>query len=106
MLSPRRNVAGVFALLLALSTVLVVPVDAAQGKAKGQQRGDTITTGVRDPTPGAPTSSRGRGRYTNPRTRRGRYMRTGTVNTITSRRNSSPGTPRRRRVRRGYRHNQ
>ncbi len=106
MLSPRRNVAGVFALLLALSTVLVVPVDAAQGKAKGQQRGDTLTTVVRDPSPGVPTSSRGRGRYTNAGTRRGGYVRTGTIETITSRRNSSPDTPRKRRVRRGYRHNQ
>lgn len=94
-----------FTLMLAFSTFLVIPVDAGQGKAKGHHRGDTITTVVRVPSPGVPGSSRGRGRYTNPGTRRGRYVRTGTINTITSRRNSSPGTPRRRRVRRGYRHN-
>ncbi len=95
-----------FTLMLAFSTFLVIPVDAGQGKAKGHQSRDRMTTAVRDPSPGVPTSSRGRGRYTNPGTRRGRYLRTGTINTITSRRNPSPGTPRRRRVRRGYRHNQ
>jgi len=106
MISLKRSVAGVFALLLALSTVLVAPADAGQGKAKGHQNRDRITTAVRDPTPGVPTSPRGRGRYTNPGTRRGRYERNGTIDTITSRRNSSPGTPRRRRVRRGYRQHQ
>ncbi len=95
-----------FTLIFAFTTVLVVPVDAGQGKAKSHQGRDRVTTVVRDPTPGVPTSSRGRGRYTNPGTRRGRYVRTGTIDTITSRRNSSRGTPRRRRVRRGLRHNQ
>ena len=62
MISLKRSVAGVLALLLALSIVLVAPADAGQGKAKGHQRGDTNTTVVRDPSPGVPTSPRGRGR--------------------------------------------
>ncbi len=106
MFSLKQIVAGVFTLMLVLSTVIVIPVDAGQRKVKGHQSSDRVTTAVRDPTPGVPTSPRGRGRYTNPGTRRGRYVRAGTIDTITSRRNSSPGTPRKRRVRRGYRQNQ
>jgi hypothetical protein len=89
------------ALLLACSTMLAVQVDAGQGRGKGRRKRDGVTVALTDRTPGTPTSPRGRGRNTDPGTSRGRFVRSvGT--TKTNRRNPAPGTPRRRRVRRGH----
>ncbi|HEX8128253.1 MAG TPA: hypothetical protein VF527_04065 [Pyrinomonadaceae bacterium] len=89
------------ALTLACGALLGVPTEAFQGKGKGQQK-RTVPEVIRvDSTPGVPTSARGRGRNTSPGTRRGRYIRSIT-RTNTNMRNPNPGTPRRRRVRRGH----
>src|SRR5215207_4841741 len=99
------RVVGMVGLALTCSAMLAIQVDAGQGRGKGREKGREVTARVAA-TPGTPTSSRGRGRNTSPGTRRGRYVRTvGNSNTNTNQRNPEPGTPRRRRVRRGYTRN-
>ena len=99
------SAAKAVALFLVFVTAAAIPADAGQGKGQGKGRGRG-NGGVpiierQDSTPGVPTSSRGRGRYTNRRTPRGRFIRT-IINTNINRSNPDPGTPRRRRVRRGH----
>ena len=88
-------------LMLTCSAMLAVQVEAGQGRGRGREKRDGVTAVLTDRTPGTPTSPRGRGRHTDPGTSRGRFVRSvGT--TKTNQRNPAPGTPRRRRVRRGH----
>jgi len=100
------RVVRIVGLALTCSAMLAIQVDASQGKGKGRDKRGEVTAAWVDSTPGTPASSRGRGRNTSPGTRRGRYVRAvGNSNTNTNQRNPEPGTPRRRRVRRGYTRN-
>lgn len=105
-----KNAAQAAALSLVLVTTAVIPANAqgrghgGGGQGRGHQGGMSGVTvfGQRDATPGVPTSSRGRGRYTNQGTPRGRLIRSITTRTHDDQRNPDPGTPRRRRVRRHH----
>lgn len=90
---------------LCCAVALTIPAYAGQGKGKGQGKGRNRIDLVRDSTPGIPTSSRGRGRNYNPRTARGRYIRTTSViqtgngsitvpRRVKRGRNTNPGTAR------------
>jgi hypothetical protein len=104
----RNNLSRVVrmaALVLTCSAMLVIQVEAGQGKGKGRVKAGEVPARV-DPTASTPASPNGRGRNTTPGTRRGRYVRTaGNSNSNTNQRNPEPGTPRRRRVRRGQTRN-
>ena len=99
------RVVRIVAVVVTCSAMLVIKVEAGQGKGKGREKAGEVTTRV-DSTAGTPTNPNGRGRNTTPGTRRGRYVRTvGNSNSNTNQHNPEPGTPRRRRVRRGQTRN-
>ena len=75
MASHFLNVCKLVALLLVSSISLANPVQAGQGKGKGHQRKARVDIIQHNPTPGIPTSPRGRGRNMNPGTPRGRFIR-------------------------------